>query len=431
MAEDVVDALEVVDVDVQHRRVAALALGHRERVEDAVAAERAVRQAGQRVVQRLLAHLLLEVQAREADRQHVGDGLQERALLLAERALRRRCGHERAVHAVAGVDRDADLARGALQRAPGGDLARPVEHLHALHAEHGAHPLGGLLAELARGEAAQRALAERGHHRLLLGLPAQPLLGLEPLGDVAADRQQQRAVLALHDAPAHLADELAAVLAPAVGALGEAQRVIELEVELQVAFVALAQAFRPQDLDRLADQLLAVVAELLLGQPVAEHDPAVARRPDGGVGQTLEHREQRDVAATQRIRHGGLRFHGSTRGVREMGIVSLHLRHESSRSGVAARWRYDRGRVHDLPSRAAARSRAPGGRGRGDCRRGRRRVPALPGPARRRGVRGQDGADLRGGRPLRHARADAGELVRRRVHRGAVRATTPPARRAR
>jgi hypothetical protein len=85
VAEHVVDALEVVDVDEQHGGAGLLALGDRQRVQDAVAAQRAVRQPGQRVVQRLLAHLLLEVQAREADREHVGDRLQERPLLVAER----------------------------------------------------------------------------------------------------------------------------------------------------------------------------------------------------------------------------------------------------------------------------------------------------------------------------------------------------------
>ena len=208
VAEDVVDALEVVDVDEQHRGVAALAVRQRERVLDAVAAERAVRQPGQRVVQRLVAHLLLDVQARERDREHVGDRLQERALLRAERVLLRGSGHERAVHAVAGVDRHADLAGRRLERAPRGDLARAFEHGDALDAQRRADPLGCLLAEVVRRDPAQRPLAQRGDRGLLLGLAAQPRLGLEPLGDVAADREQQRALVARDDAPAHLADEL-------------------------------------------------------------------------------------------------------------------------------------------------------------------------------------------------------------------------------
>ena len=214
------------------------------------------------------------------------------------------------MHAITRVDRHADLARRALQRAPGRDLARPVQHLDALGAERRAHALGGLAGQLGGRHAAQRALAQRGHHRRLVGLASQPRLGLEPLGDVAADRQQQRAVVAVDDPPAHLADELGAVLAPAVGALGEAQRMLELEVQLQVAAVAVAHALRPQRLDRLAHELVAVIAELRLGESVDEHDAAVARGADGGVREPLEHLEQGDVAALEWVGRVVGGFHG-------------------------------------------------------------------------------------------------------------------------
>ena len=107
MAEEVVDALEVVEVDEQHRGGAAGPLGQRERVLDAVAAERAVGEPGQRVVERLVADAVLEQQARERDREHVGDRLQEQRppprrrrprawpRRRARRGPRRRCGSAR------------------------------------------------------------------------------------------------------------------------------------------------------------------------------------------------------------------------------------------------------------------------------------------------------------------------------------------------
>ena len=89
VAVEVVDALEVVDVDVEHRGAGARALGVRERVLEPVAAERAVGQPRQRVVQRLVADALLRAQARVGRGEHVGDRDEERALLLRRRACRR------------------------------------------------------------------------------------------------------------------------------------------------------------------------------------------------------------------------------------------------------------------------------------------------------------------------------------------------------
>ena len=60
VAEAVVDGLEVVEVDEQHRELAALAFQPRRRVVDPVAEERLVGQSGQRIVERLVRELVLE-----------------------------------------------------------------------------------------------------------------------------------------------------------------------------------------------------------------------------------------------------------------------------------------------------------------------------------------------------------------------------------
>ena len=208
-------------------------------------------------------------------------------------------GHERAVDLIAGVDRHADAADRRLVRAPGRDLLRPVEDRHAVHPQRRPDALRGLLAQLLRADAAQRTLAERRHRRLLLRLAPQARVGVQALGDVAPDREQQRSLVGLDDAPAHLADEVGAVLATPVRPGREAQRVLELPVELEVAAVAGAHVRRPQHLDRPADQLVAGVAELRLRERVDEGDQAVAAGADGRVGQALEHRPEGDL----RVRH--------------------------------------------------------------------------------------------------------------------------------
>ena len=63
VAEGVVDVLEVVEVDQQDRRHRPAAAAPRERVGDAVGEEGAVGEPGQRVVERLVAELGLEVRA--------------------------------------------------------------------------------------------------------------------------------------------------------------------------------------------------------------------------------------------------------------------------------------------------------------------------------------------------------------------------------
>jgi hypothetical protein len=173
------------------------------------------------------------------------------------------------------VDGDLDPAPALHGAAPRGEAILALEHGHVLDAERRPDPVDRLPAQVDRTDAGEGALAQRDDHGLLLGLAAQALLGLEPLGDVAPDREQHRALLGGHDAPAHLAHELAAVAAQPVRAIGEAERVLEREVQVHVAPVARPHAVGPEHLDRLADQLVAAVAELGLRQPVDEDDPAV------------------------------------------------------------------------------------------------------------------------------------------------------------
>ena len=63
MAEPVVDVLEVVEVHEQDREAVRRACAPNERVREAIHEEDPVRQAGERVVQRLVAELVLEVLA--------------------------------------------------------------------------------------------------------------------------------------------------------------------------------------------------------------------------------------------------------------------------------------------------------------------------------------------------------------------------------
>ena len=70
---------------------------------------------------------------------------------------------------------------------------------------------------------------------------------------------------------------------------------LELEVELEVAPVAGAQALRPQHLDRLTYEFVTAVAELRYGEPVDEHDQAVGPGADRGVRQPFQQDAERDL----------------------------------------------------------------------------------------------------------------------------------------
>ncbi len=253
-----------------------------------------------------MARALVAPQPLERRGEHVDDRAQELRVLLDGALGRRGPGGERAEQLLA-----ADLEHERLGpgdgHAPGGDLLAAAMDLHAIGAHRLAGRRRGHAEQLARVGARQRQLAQRGHGGLLRGLAAQLALGGQPLGDVAPDGQQQRPFVGADDAPAHLADELRAVGAQPVRALGEAQRVLGGEVELHVAPVAVAHALGPQHLHRAPDELVLPVAEQLLGELVDEHDPPVARARHRGVRQALEHGAQRALAAAQPLAHGAPR----------------------------------------------------------------------------------------------------------------------------
>ena len=84
VAERVVDDLEAIEVHQQQRDLLALALRGGERLRDVRVEERAVRQTGQRIVQRARAHLGLRVGAVERGGEHVRDRLDEAHVLRPE-----------------------------------------------------------------------------------------------------------------------------------------------------------------------------------------------------------------------------------------------------------------------------------------------------------------------------------------------------------
>ena len=90
VAERVVEHLQVVDVEEEQGEAAALGVGARDRLAEALHQQRAVREAGERVVQRVVADALLRALALDGAVEHVRDRGQEVEVLGAERASRRR-----------------------------------------------------------------------------------------------------------------------------------------------------------------------------------------------------------------------------------------------------------------------------------------------------------------------------------------------------
>ena len=76
MPERVVDLLEAVEVDEQRRALGAAPAGPGEHLLDAVEDERAVREPGERVVQRLVADALEQARVADRDRRLAGDAPQ-------------------------------------------------------------------------------------------------------------------------------------------------------------------------------------------------------------------------------------------------------------------------------------------------------------------------------------------------------------------
>ena len=236
---------------------------------------------------------------------------------------------------------------------PAGQQLAGAPDLHEVERERLAHPLDRLDGQVADVGARQRPLAQPGHRGRLGRLALQPRHRLAVHGHVAPDREQQRARLGLHDPPAHLAHELGAVAAQAVGADREPQRMLGREVELHVARVAVADRLRPQRLDRLAEQLPVFVSEQCLGVRVDEDDASVTPGGDRRVRQSFQHRPQRAFLVEQRLQCAGLLPPGLV-------VVRFH-----AAVGAAYRARAD-------PSRATARWRVRACRARrGPCPRGR------------------------------------------------------------
>ncbi len=297
VAVEVIDRLEPVEVDEQHARHARIAPGARERVDQPLTAQRAVGKAGERVMERVVAHPLLPAQPPERGREDVRDAAQEVLLLLAEVAL----DADRAEDLVA--DGDLEAGRLVAVRAPRGERHAVVEHGNMAERERLAHPLDRLQRQVGDVRAGQRAGAQRRHRGLLARLALQARHRLAVGGHVAPDGQQQRPGLGLDDPPAHLADELRPVAPQAVRTDGEAQRMLGLEVQVHVARVARPDALRPEGLDRLTDQLVVFVSEQRLRQRIGEHDPPVPPGGDRRVGQALEHGAQRGLAPAQARLH--------------------------------------------------------------------------------------------------------------------------------
>ena len=137
VAERVVDELELVEVGEQHRDRAAVAAPPGERALEPVERERAVGQAGERVVQRAVADLLLDAVALDRAGDDVRDRAQEVGLVGRERGAarararrarptpRRARDRHRDAGARAGVAHGGDAKRGPRRRCRSSRPAAP------------------------------------------------------------------------------------------------------------------------------------------------------------------------------------------------------------------------------------------------------------------------------------------------------------------
>ncbi len=82
VAVQVIDVLEVIQIDEHHARRTPLALGARERLGQAVAQQSAVGQTRERVMDSLVAGLLLVAEAGQRRREDVRDRAQQARLLV-------------------------------------------------------------------------------------------------------------------------------------------------------------------------------------------------------------------------------------------------------------------------------------------------------------------------------------------------------------
>jgi len=310
VAQAVVDELEVVDVDEEHRRARATAPRPRDPPVEALEQQRAVGQPGQRVVQCLVADLLLRAPPRDGLGEHVGDRLQEAELLLGEAARQVAVGAEHAErlrprpddhahaagHAVLGeqrAGREALLGREVLDdhlaerppreagvelradrhaRRPDQPVAPPdagaqdervavlagLQELDERRVEVLGDDLHRLVHQLRDRAALQRAAAQLRDGELLGGALGQ--LGPRPVGGrhVVGEHEPRAAAGEGHVLRAHLDVDEAAVLAPVPpdARPDRADRPAPAESALQLGGVV----GRPDVEDRHREELGAAVA---------------------------------------------------------------------------------------------------------------------------------------------------------------------------
>ncbi len=169
MAEAVVDRLEAVEVDEQDRDVAPAALGALESVGEAVAEQRPVGQARQRVMQRLVDHRVDGLRVRQGKARVLGERDQHLAVGQAVPATGRVAGDEHTAH---------DLA--VLEDGRGHRGLQPAIDEHR-------HRLVGLRVVLGHD---QPALGD-GAAADALADPAAADLVVQPLGNAHARHDQQ------------------------------------------------------------------------------------------------------------------------------------------------------------------------------------------------------------------------------------------------
>ncbi len=162
--------------------------------------------------------------------------------------------------------------------------------------------LGARIAEESLGlrvdeHDAARAVHDDDRVGCRLEEPAELLLGLLALGDVADRAHHERAFLGFEGAQADLDRKLGGVGTPPIELQSHAHgaRAWGLEVVGAMTEMERAIAVREEGLDRLALQRAALVAEETLGLRVAEDDAAREIHDHDAVGHRFEHRQRGQV----------------------------------------------------------------------------------------------------------------------------------------
>ncbi len=281
VAEGVVDVLEAVQVDEQHRQLLARARAADHRMLQAVVEQQPVRQRRERIVVGQVVELVLRLLHLRDVAEHA-DVVRDLVIVVAH--ARHGEPFQVALAVLAGLPALAAPEAGFQQVAPHLPVERIVVAAGARQAR--------LLAERFHlGEA--RDLGEGGiggkdaavhveHHDAVgdmlehRGRQAQLFLGLLALGDVGEhpDAALVRA-RAVQRAAAHQEPEAATVAAPELDLLAGIQTARDLRILFQPQALVFG-APREQELGRPARQLGLAVAEQRLGTPVGRDDAALA-----------------------------------------------------------------------------------------------------------------------------------------------------------